>query len=355
MLTVARAQLSDLPEVQAFIRDHWKANHILATDLELLQWQYRRPTDSEYNIVLARNESGILGVLGYVPSQLFERADLSSPTIWLALWKVRDDARIPGLGLMLWRFIADREKPALFATLGINEPTIPIYQRLGYTTGELDHHLLLNPAISDFRIFSHGSELAPTTSTPSSPLTLRELTTADWPSFANTFTWQQPPDVLPRKTLSYFENRYLHHPFYNYPHCAIYDQTTPIGLIILRKVEANTSAALRVIDAHGPPEIWPALSSASAELMRRHTAEYIDLLSLGIPSETLRQAGFHDRRAHPDWTVPNYFEPFSPKNAPVRYAAKTPPGARYLAFKGDGDQDRPNLLTRAHAGVTPIA
>jgi hypothetical protein len=39
--------------------------------------------------------------------------------------------------------------------------------------------------------------------------------------------------------------------------------------------------------------------------------------------------------------VPDHFEPFEQRNAPIRFAIKT--DRPVVIFKGDGDQDRPNV------------
>lgn len=349
MPLISRATEADLPEVQRFIDEHWLKGHVLARSLDLLKWQYGDPASDDYNLVLARGEQGLLGILGYVPSRRFERDDLANPTVWLALWQVREDIRIPGLGLLLWRFIADREKPALFATLGINETTLPLYKRLGYETGELDHHLILNPDKTEFKILSSipGLRALSIASSLSDPdFVVRELVDdTAWASFRRQFTWKQPPGVAPRKTLSYFENRYFAHPFYRYSLFGISSTDgSSVGLVVLRKVEGLGGCALRIIDALGPDDIWQALAHAAPSLLQAVGAQYLDLLSHGIPLDTLRAAGFIDRRSHPEWVVPNHFEPFSQATKVVRYAAKSGAGLRYVAFKGDGDQDRPNLL-----------
>ena len=41
--------------------------------------------------------------------------------------------------------------------------------------------------------------------------------------------------------------------------------------------------------------------------------------------------------------VPNYFEPFEKKNVKLEIAYKSK-SDNYVAFKGDSDQDRPNVL-----------
>jgi hypothetical protein len=40
--------------------------------------------------------------------------------------------------------------------------------------------------------------------------------------------------------------------------------------------------------------------------------------------------------------IPNYFEPFEQKNVKIELAYKA--DFPYVAFKGDSDQDRPNIL-----------
>ena len=92
-----------------------------------------------------------------------------------------------------------------------------------------------------------------------------------------------------------------------------------------------------------PTPLQRRLGAGLLQIARAENAEYIDLLSTGIAPSALTKSGFLNRRDYPDWIVPNYFEPFLAKNAAVRWAAKTPANFRYIAFKGDGDQDRPNL------------
>jgi len=41
--------------------------------------------------------------------------------------------------------------------------------------------------------------------------------------------------------------------------------------------------------------------------------------------------------------VPDYFEPFDPRNIIKRFVFKPPAGAGFVLFKADADQDRPNL------------
>ena len=43
---------SELKDLQQFINDHWKKNHILATSQKLMDWQHYNKENETYNFVL---------------------------------------------------------------------------------------------------------------------------------------------------------------------------------------------------------------------------------------------------------------------------------------------------------------
>ena len=69
-------------------------------------------------------------------------------------------------------------------------------------------------------------------------------------------------------------------------------------------------------------------------------AEYLDCYNYGINKDVFLKIGF--REITGNTVVPNYFEPFEKKNVDIHYASYTKDPV--VIFKGDGDQDRPNLL-----------
>ena len=78
--------------------------------------------------------------------------------------------------------------------------------------------------------------------------------------------------------------------------------------------------------------------------MQEENAEYSDLWSLGLAPGLLETSGFVQVDPAAATIVPNYFEPFAPRNARIVCAYKSETDSLFRAFRADGDQDRPNRL-----------
>ena len=136
-----------------------EAGHILVTERRLLDWQYRDPDGSGYSFVLARRrqDSAVLGILGYISACRFDPALARDNVIWLTTWKVRDDASVAGLGFQLLRYLTGAEPHVAVGAVGLTPTTLPIYSALGYMVGELQHYVHTNAAIDTFKLASFGS------------------------------------------------------------------------------------------------------------------------------------------------------------------------------------------------------
>ena len=85
--------------MQHFINEHWKKDHILAVNKQMMDWQYYNQEYGTYNFVIARHHADdkIHGILGFIPVRHFDK--LSSDTgLFLAMWKIREDIGYGGLG-----------------------------------------------------------------------------------------------------------------------------------------------------------------------------------------------------------------------------------------------------------------
>jgi hypothetical protein len=242
------------------------------------------------------------------------------------------------------KFLIRRIEPALIGVIGISQIALPIYQALGYRTGAMDHHVLFNRDRREFSIAAgvqpgqitrtpeavHGSRCIPITDVDIS-LTLESL----WAG------------SLPRKNWEYIRRRYLQHPVYRYHVLGLFQNDNPRGVLVTRKVHANKSAALRIVDYLGDVTILPSFQSEFQEMLVAADAEYIDIYQHGIPLELLTNAGFVNRREQQPLIVPNYFEPFVAANIELGFAYKLADSTltgRVRIFRGDADQDRPNQL-----------
>ena len=90
MLSIYTCNENDIDAVIDFIDKYWSLNHILVKDRVLLDWQYKNEDDS-YNFVIARFKNEIIGILGFIPSNRYDKELVLKKLIWLAIWKIKDD------------------------------------------------------------------------------------------------------------------------------------------------------------------------------------------------------------------------------------------------------------------------
>lgn len=322
-------------ELQQFIDRHWKKGHVLATSETLLDFQHRN-NDGSYNFLIARNTvSGeIDGVFGYMPL-------ISSPGVYYgAIWKVRDDINnneIKLLGAYLWKRMTKLPGFKAYAANGISAMAKQFYQRAGLTLGCLRQYYILSEQTPVYRIAKIDG------ARPSVPVETAEarqirITTVDV-AIADTIRYP----YYPVKNKAYLQVRYADHPYYHYDFRGIFNQERLLAVLVTRTIEAQGAKCLRIVDVYGGLEYCPSLYSAVQQLLRDENAEYIDCMNYGIDPEVFRRIGFSE--LDPDNTetiIPNYFEPFEQSN--VRIECAHTQSGQFVIFKGDSDQDRPNII-----------
>lgn len=342
MITIRRCQTADVPDVLAFLEAHWKPGHIFTRDRELFDWQYaRQDRPGEYTIALARqNESGeLVGMLGYLPTRRFDPSLADNNAIWLALWKVREDVAGP-IGLQLLNDVTRGERHTSIGVIGFQPTAAAIYTALKFQLGELRHYVLPNPDVSAFELASF--ERRPDRPVPDTNLTAVAVDGTTFSATVAGLDIGSRDQQLPHKTPAYFRSRYLQHPRYRYEAFVLRSDDRPVGLLATRLAAHRGRRALRVVDFVGADDLVPALGRLILDQVRRYGAEYADIINWGIDSALFEAAGFSSIDPVGPDIVPNHFEPFERRNAPVRFALKA--DRPVVLFKGDGDQDRPNQL-----------
>jgi hypothetical protein len=329
----------EIGKFQEFIREHWDKNHLFAKETRVFDWQHKSPTN--YHYVVAKIEEEIVGIHGLIPLKHFDK-NLPAPQIFLTIWKALEDRSL-GLGLRLFKACEKEYSPEFIGTLGLDDKLIPFHKWQGFTTGLMDHHVMLSPDIGEFkiaivpdyikpkrqendRIVSGGQEIKKLTISKLNALNTNIL-----------YSYQRP-----LKSDGYIENRYLRHPIYDYDVYAILEQSEPIALCVVRLISENGTNVLRFVDYIGSNESFSKLQSFSATLLKKYDAEYIDIYSHGISPEILKAAGYIRRSIYDDLVVPNHFEPFHQNNINLNFGYKCPQiGKPVRLFKGDCDQDQP--------------
>ena len=324
----------DLQGVQRFIHEKWRENHILSFNNGLIDFQHGN--DGGYNFVIAKNQyNDITAILGFIPLSQYDAGLGDTANIWLAIWKVDEANAAPGTGFALLKWLEKHFKPNSIGSIGINKNVKRIYDILGYRAGVLKHYYITNPSVSDFKIIEPG-DAGRTSVGRQSPLSVvREIERKDLEQL--TF------DASPQKSINFIHNRYLSHPVYKYILLGIYTDTALKAVIVARKIVVKSAACLRIVDIQGSYAEIGNLRNGIAELLNKHKCEYIDCLNHGIAEETFSKWGFSLKAG--STIIPEYFEPFVKKNIDIMFAYKSKE-EKYIIFKGDSDQDRPNVILK---------
>lgn len=292
----------DYPAICAYLETHWRKRHIFCSSRALFDWQHFDPVSNAYNFVIGCDDTGrILGVLGFVPTGQFDSA-LERRAIFLCIWSVSEEARGTGLGSRLLAFV-EAMRPQLIATVGASEMTLAMYRKRGWKTGRMEHWY----SMRDTAFIGRGG-------------------------------FVRGPSTLPTKTSKYVENRYSKHPWYQYQ---IYSNGPTSVVLRVAEAPERRVRVLRVVDIIGPSAGLSHLPWR--QLAERYDCKTVDLYCAGIPSRDLEAAGFKRRRGD-EVIIPNHFEPYEHRNVEIDYAIKAPAGVPWRLCRGDGDQDRPNVI-----------
>jgi hypothetical protein len=328
MSTIRLCNRDDVKSIQSFINDVWKKGHVLSANKELLDFQHLQ--DDQYNFFIAEDNRKIIGILGFIPVSLYDRS-LSGKDYWLALWKTDDRYASPGLGIGLLRALYKTFTPDSVGILGINSEVRKLYEIMGFHTGKMTHYYIANPKYKKFYIAENmhtGCEFeAKSTS-------FKKINDVD-------NITDLPIVYYPNKSKDYIVHRYYKHPFYKYLFWGAYNEKGLVAVFVLRLQKISQSQCLRIIDIIGDFKKIRSKRNDFLFIINSYNAEYIDCMNFGLPENIFFRWGFTKKEENT--VIPNFFEPFLRENIDIQFAYKTN-YPEYVFFKGDGDQDRPNIL-----------
>lgn len=327
------------PLLVEFIRNHWQEDHIFTKSDELLRFQHFNCVRREYNFIIAHNNQTkeVDGIIGIIPVSQYDPALAEFGETWGGIWKVRQDVKnneTGMLGLLLFEFF---KKYKTHCSIGMSEIAQKMHAIMGYKMGVLNHYYLVNNDISDFNIAcipsnnvlnaSHAEGLG------YSLKNIPDLTIIPEGSIISSYS--------PRKSLIYLINRFQKHPIYKYSFWGVYGPNGSLSTIfVFRTIDVASSKVIRIVDVFGSLEGFGSLRNEFVEILKEHTAEYIDILNHGISKHVFMDLGFELLDPHGSVIIPNYFEPFLRKNIVINFAYKSRDNC--VVFKGDSDQDRPS-------------
>lgn len=340
--------VDDVDDLMAFFHEHWAPNHPFTRRRDLLDWQHLKADGLHYNFMLSRDAHGsVNGMMGFIPSDRFDPTLAGAHnTIWQSTWMVLRSDETRGLGQALLQEALATHDWGWTGTCGLDHGTRKIYERLGYRTGVLYHYYMLNHRTEQFRLAVVPPDL--TRCDCDGAATLAMLDRDGFMEATNGYGLDDGP-LVPRKTRTQFYNRYVLHPFYSYALYLVRDDKHA-AILVTRLCSHGGATALRLVDFLGAPQAMRASGTALQSVLADTGAEFLDFYCSGMADE-IAAAGFRNINDAEGLILPNHFEPFEQRNIELLYALRgnvDRPDEQIVICKGDGDQDRPNLLSERH-------
>ena len=335
-LTLGFATSQDIPAIRQFIDEHWQRLHVLSMSGELLRWAHLDSARGRLNFACGKLNGDLVGILGFIPTSHFDSSLPYAADLWLALWKVRADIKLPGLGIALLEYLRHELSPQNIYAVGINMQVARIYPLLGFELVDLDHYYRANPSKNNFELLSGAVKFRNFTESPDVSV---RVANDELDAFRDVI---EIDDLTPRKSVEYVRNRYMRHPFYHYDLLGTWRGNRPSALVVARNATVGTATAVRIVDLFANDQDLACVGPAIQQLIIDANAEYADFYCHGYNPESLLAAGLVQKQ--PDVIVPNYFEPFAPANVPIHCAVQKTSDRTLRIVRGDADQDRPNKL-----------
>lgn len=331
---------SDIPNIMQFIHDHWKKNHILATDRKLFEYEFME--NDIVNIVLAIDKytKTIEAISGFLKCSHIPHKNLQD--IWGSIWKVNSDrANMTFLGVEIIKRLHEMQPFRYNLGIGVNPNTAIPVRKTAFRekTAKMDHYYALNPNVTDFKIANIRNPVFQPYSNSIPKTTLTRFTSVA--AIKECFDIESL-DAVPYKDFWYVNKRFFHHPYYSYQVYGLQNDGQAISaLLVTRIVEHKDRKVLRIVDYIGNQELFSGLGPALHSLMVNEQYEYIDFYTFGFQRDYIMNAGFILKAEDDPNIIPNYFEPYLRENVDiwVRYMDD-----HVLFCKADGDQDRPNQI-----------
>ena len=338
--TVKKVPSNEVEKLVSFIDNHWKKGHALVKSRSLLDFQHYNKADDTYNFIVAENNETkeYDALVGFIPTSQYDSKLVENGDYWGAIWKFREDVsndEINNVAFYIWKRIFKQPFFRSYAAIGISQIAKRIYEVSRIPVAVLNHYYIANESVDSFEIGANLQKGNPGLLQEISSIREIGIETIDEESIKAVYK--------PFKSIEYLKNRYKNHPIYKYNFWGVYTDKLN-AIFVVRKVEVGESSILRVVDVLGDLSVLGNIYEEIQVKLQESGSEYLDLMNYGIKKEVFSKIGFQILDIEQDDIIlPNYFEPFEKRNVAIEIAYKAQYEG-YVAFKGDSDQDRPNVL-----------
>ena len=309
----------DFGKLYRFYRQNFK-DHIFSKYQNYLKWQYQSQK-SKFNIIILKISGRIRGFQFFIPMSYFDKS-LSKKEIFLTNFYC--DPKIIGGGQIIFKNLIKKVKPDFIGTTGFKTSMINYHKKLRFNVNTLKHFYLKKNKINKFKYNSENFKL----------LYKNDILGLE----KKVFKYQTP-----LKSKKFIINRYINHPVYKY---FIYTnlKIKNKSIIILREIKFKNKKYLKIIDFFGSNTNFKDYKNLFNYLILEKKYFSIDMYCYGISKKTVISSGLK-KNTFKD-IIPEYYEPFVNKNINLNcgYYVKKKKN-RIRLFKGDGDRDRPSILS----------
>jgi hypothetical protein len=330
----------DKPLLLDFIKRYWQEDHVFVKSDELLRFQHYNPLKEEYSFILGVNTqtNQIDGIIGLIPVSQYDPALAKYNDTWGGIWKVRSDVRNEEIGSLGMRLFGAFNMFTSHGSIGMSKVATKLHAMMNYTSCSLNQYYILNPECSEFKIAVIPFKVQKIKSTLKSGFKIKKI---------SNITDIPRDEVIgvyyPIKSLSYLQNRFSHHPIYQYKFWGIYSKNKSLKTIfVTRSIDIKNSRVIRIVDVLGPLENLGTLKAEFEALCKVESAEYIDIMNYGVSKKIFEELGFEQLNVNENIIIPTHFEPFVAENIVIKCAYRAP--NEYVMFKADSDQDRPSII-----------
>ena len=328
-MTIRFLRYSEIKKLKLFINNHYKKNHILSINDNVIKFFYNYRSQKKLNILGIFEKEKLKAILGFIPLNNWDKN--LKKDIFLALMfkskKYKKDIIFNFLNK-----IYKNLKPNFLAVSGFNDFIADIYSRIG-SVHKFNHYYILNP------------KCKPKVS--SNLYTSKKKNKIDNLELSITKNIQKLPisKSYPKKTKKYFVNKYLTNPFYDYFILNFYENKKLAFFFICRKIKISEfkSNIYRIVDFYGEIKDKFYIYNNISKTLIKNKIEYVDFLCFGFKENILINLGFFKKNKKQ--IIPNFFEPFIKKNDKTKICILRNNYQKNLIIcKGDGDQERPNKI-----------
>ena len=333
----------EIGAVQAFIDRYWKKGHTLVKSRALMDWQHRDPENGTYHFIVARSKKTgeIHAIEGFIPTSQFDPS-IRTPMTWGAIWKTVEGVAPPGLGMVVKQYREHEYAGTYASEVGISSDAMTYSKSQGKQVYKLETWYMANPYVKEYHLIRRpsGEQRAEKAAASGSAVSLRRVGREEWAAAAAEAGEEKIP---PFKSVQYYCGRYFDHPVYHYDAFLLRDKETGESEILMcRTAQAPEGKCVFAVDYIGDGKVLAKAGGTLRELLREEGAEYMLFLCSGMPSRIMEEAGF-SMRERDGAVIPVYYEPFYPENVDI-YCTTPHAEVTWRTFKGDADQDRPNVL-----------